>query len=60
MTKETMQVFQKEYCEESIIDLEYDVWDLMRKLKDQTLYNIPIEDGLIAGKLEVTINWSEE
>lgn len=48
----------KEYTDESLVDLQEDVWDAIN-VKDET--NIPVdENGFRIGRFEVVIKWFSE
>lgn len=57
MRKNKMKIFEKEYSDESLVDIEEDVYDAVINSK---LVPEPDEDGFRRGTFKVTIEWEDE
>jgi len=59
MQKQTL-IFNKDYYGEDLNDISRDITWVFSTTDDKSLNDIPNEHGIMKGKLNVTITWSEE
>lgn len=56
-----MEIFKKEYCSESIYDLERDVYESLDPAFNPKVKDIEVDEyGFTSGTYTVTIKWEED